>query len=462
MKNLDRLLTNSLYVLQTEENNIAVCQTQKSGSSEPCSALPVFTSLRTARRYQKRAQGSHAPRKLDQPNDLRRILHGLHARVPEILLNPEIAAKGQCCLEAAFPLAEVLEALGSDITWNYPLYTVWCDGGFKALPAHDAQGSALGLLPLYSDRTAAIRFGEMFGAGAILYRIEGHCALGKWLAMLDSQVHAVAFDPLEPPPPDEVGHRREWVVRACEVAARYRESQGPPTNEAPWPIPEFDLEYPVFALRHGNGYLSIDMEKVSAAIPILGKGLPVFRQEALARAYLNRGDPFAVASCEVKPFANSSQLRSLLRGIHSECQWVLFDIRQDPAGNFSTQETYSVELLLNEVLPEPLVQFEFPVFILRHRAGYVTVNAAMPGQTGLVQLICLFSDDDLAERGLRNSPPGCECHVLRDKTSFSEWVNTLDPAYAGVVVDPPEPSRGGPMNRWLSRKSLSEIANFRL
>jgi hypothetical protein len=215
---------------------------------------------------------------------------------------------------------------------------------------------------------------------------------------------------------------------------------------------EFSIQYPLFALKRGSGYVGYDLGQ--GQLGGKGLGVLVFTTEANVLRYLI----LTRTEAQVKSFDRPSVFRQFLRSIDSPEKVVLFDLLPDALGRLHTSRIVSPAVLLERFLPEPGFLWSYPVYFLRCKEGLACIDTLHEGRP--LKALVVFTDSDLAERAVAEAPEHLAIASIEDRQTFAQLVRGLSPDIGGAIFDPPDPRREGRVQSGILRPEL--LANLEL
>ena len=189
---------------------------------------------------------------------------------------------------------------------------------------------------------------------------------------------------------------------------------------------ELDLEYPIFILPHGGGYLSVvDSEETETQL------LVVCSTEELALQLIQELEILSVP----RPLQNDREFAWLLKSLIAPVTRVVFDPRPED-GRVNGRVLVSVEDLLNVHLRPDLSPWNYPVFAVAREDGFVSIDSD-DGAGGIMTLLTLFTEKELATDYLKQTnQTGTLCR-LGDVDQARRFLSSVDKSLAvAVALDP--------------------------
>lgn len=186
------------------------------------------------------------------------------------------------------------------------------------------------------------------------------------------------------------------------------------------------IEYPVYLIPHGGGYLSIvDPESQDEQLLVVCST----QEEATKLIY-----QFEILSAPTT-LSNDREFVWLLDSLNYPVIGVAFDPK--PANN-SINATYvkSISELLTDHLSPDRSPWNYPVFTVAEEEGFACIEGSEVDGSPLVA-ICVFTNSERANEYVENSKgEGTPC-MLHDLSQARDFFGQIDESYAvAVAIDP--------------------------
>jgi hypothetical protein len=188
----------------------------------------------------------------------------------------------------------------------------------------------------------------------------------------------------------------------------------------------FEIQYPLFLIPHGGGYLSI-VDPDSPAEQML----VVCSNEELFLQLLYQ---FEIMSSP-KKLLNDREFAWLLKYVKPPVTKVAFDPR--PIGaDVNAAEVVSIATLLGERLKPDLSPWNYPVFAIAEDEGFISITSD-DGAGGVMTLLTMFTSKELAMEYLeKTNQQGTLCR-LADVGQARTFLSSIDSSFAvAVALDP--------------------------
>lgn len=218
-------------------------------------------------------------------------------------------------------------------------------------------------------------------------------------------------------------------------------------REVPMGGPEFTIRYPLFALRRGSDYLAFDMARVRP--PGSGTGILVFTTPEHVVRYMSH----TRTEARVVRFDNSDTFRQLVALLHTKELPVLFDVLPDGSGGAQPTHVYPPGVLLDRFLPEPMLTWVYPLYVLARNDNLLTYQGERDGVPG--RFLVAFTDQDLADRAVATQPEPMTARPVADPHAFARLLRALPAEVIGVLFDPPALQTGRRTTAVLRRDILA-------
>jgi hypothetical protein len=192
----------------------------------------------------------------------------------------------------------------------------------------------------------------------------------------------------------------------------------------------FHLTYPLFGLRIQNGFHALEstgkdgQPRMAAA---------VFTNPAAAQSYMAEME----LSGTLHSFGDAADFWQFLNSLKPPTFDVVFDLHAAPEGHLEG-DTRSVEELLEKHLPV-IHAWGYPLYYITEKHGPATIQGMARGR-GEVRLVCVFTDNDLAERYKATTASEGTLEPLPHAAAFAALMRsaTVD----GVILDPTDGEEG--------------------
>ncbi len=121
----------------------------------------------------------------------------------------------------------------------------------------------------------------------------------------------------------------------------------------------------------------------------------------------------------------------------------------NPLSEEECEQVIQVQTLL-QVIEESWFVWDYPLFLLRQERKYVCLMGNVQG-LGTIKPLCLFTDEDLAERYSHTNARDCQIEQIKSASAFLTLLRRLPTSLEAVVFDPPD-NRSQKSGRWCVKK----------
>ena len=192
------------------------------------------------------------------------------------------------------------------------------------------------------------------------------------------------------------------------------------------PLPEIALDYPVYIVPHGGGYLSIvdPQDEATQMLVVCGS------EELVMRLTIQ----FEILSGP-RPLNNDREFAWLLRSLKAPVTQVVFDPK--PEGeSINGRLTVPVEEMLKTHLKPDLSPWNYPVFAVAKDNGFVSIDSD-DGAGGVMTSLTFFTEKSLALDFLKQTKQEGTLCRLGDVGQARKFFESIDKSLAvAVALDP--------------------------
>ena len=193
----------------------------------------------------------------------------------------------------------------------------------------------------------------------------------------------------------------------------------------------FNPVYPLFTLDLGTGLHALEGEEDGS--PIFA--LAVFTSESAAKDYMDARQLRGT----LNKYEDARSFSQLLQGVRHPTTLLAFDPKK-VGEDVETDWHFTIHGFIDDYLP-PMISWHYPVYLIREGLGYSSISGLAEGR-GDVQLVCVFTDTDLAETYRQKEAINGSVHPVNSAKEFADFLRDLHAPCRGIVLDPSTAEQG--------------------